>query len=208
MMLIENVQVQLIDTPPLNKEHIEPGLLELIRSADLLLILLDLQGSPLQELEDTLEILKENRIDVWCRKDQPPPESGHKVFQPLIIVNKHDDESWDEEFQVLSELYEKECSFLPVSAKTSRNFQQFKQAIYQELGIIRIYSKRPGREPNLESPFVMKRGGTVEEFASRVHKDFLKTLKSARVWGSAAFPGQQVGRDHVLQEGDVVELTV
>jgi ribosome-interacting GTPase 1 len=58
----------------------------------------------------------------------------------------------------------------------------------------------------MSAPFVMKRGGTLAEFAGKVHGDFLKHLRSARVWGSATHDGQMVGRDHVLEDGDVVEL--
>jgi ribosome-interacting GTPase 1 len=208
MMPIENIQVQLIDTPPLNREHIEPQLLELIRSADLLVIILDLQDYPIQQLDDTVEILKEHRIEVHCGKDELLPEAGQKIFRPLVVVNKHDGEKWDEEFQTLCELYQEECSFLALSTATSRNLDQFKQTVYEMLGIIRIYSKKHGQEPNLESPFVLKQGGTVEEFAGQIHKDFLQTLKSARVWGSGVFDGQQVSRDYVLHDGDVVELVV
>jgi hypothetical protein len=73
---------------------------------------------------------------------------------------------------------------------------------------MRIYSKPPGRGPNLESPFVLPLGSTVEQFAGRVHKDFLEQLKAARVWGQGVFDGQFVGRDHVLHDGDVVELRI
>ncbi len=78
--------------------------------------------------------------------------------------------------------------------------------IFKQLDIIRVYSKPPGEEPDLSVPFVLKRGSTIEELAGNVHKDFLSSLKSARVWGSGAFDGQMVSRDHVLQDGDVVEL--
>jgi hypothetical protein len=55
----------------------------------------------------------------------------------------------------------------------------------------------------------MSQGGTVEEFARKVHLDFFKNMKSARIWGaSAAFDGQMVSREHVLQDGDVVELNM
>jgi hypothetical protein len=53
---------------------------------------------------------------------------------------------------------------------------------------------------------VLKRGSTVEELAGKVHRDFLERLSSARIWGKDVFDGQKVGRDHVLQDGDVVEL--
>ena len=71
---------------------------------------------------------------------------------------------------------------------------------------MRIYSKAPGQEPNRNSPFVMEKGGTVDEFARKIHQDFYENLKTARVWGSGVYDGQMVGRDHVLSDGDVVEL--
>jgi ribosome-interacting GTPase 1 len=52
----------------------------------------------------------------------------------------------------------------------------------------------------------MRRGGTIEEFATQVHQEIASDLKTSRVWGSADFDGQMVGRDYVLQDGDVVEL--
>jgi hypothetical protein len=74
------------------------------------------------------------------------------------------------------------------------------------LEIIRIYSKPPGKEADLTKPFVIKKGCNVEDFANKVHHDFSQKLKTARVWGSSVFDGQLVGRDHILQDKDVVEL--
>jgi ribosome-interacting GTPase 1 len=91
---------------------------------------------------------------------------------------------------------------------TGRNLEAMKQAVFEQLGVIRVYAKPPGKDPDYTTPFTMKEGGTVEDFASQVHQDFAKNLKSARVWGSATHDGQMVGRDHVLHEGDVVELKV
>ena len=73
---------------------------------------------------------------------------------------------------------------------------------------MRVYSKAPGKEPDLNSPFVVQQGCTGEEFAGKVHKDFISQLKSARVWGSTAFEGQMVQRDYLLQDEDIVELKI
>jgi ribosome-interacting GTPase 1 len=81
-----------------------------------------------------------------------------------------------------------------------------KQAVFDRLEIIRVYSKPPGQEPNLSKPFVLKKGSTLTDFAAKVHKDFVDDLKTARVWGSGVFDGQMVQREHVLHDGDVVEL--
>ena len=97
---------------------------------------------------------------------------------------------------------------LPVSATTGRNLERLKQVVFERLEVIRIYSKAPGKEPDFSAPFTMKRGGTVADFAGKIHQDFFKKLKSARVWGSAAYDGQMVQRDYVLHDGDVVELRI
>ncbi len=206
MMPVEDFQVQLIDTPPVNREHVEPELLNLIRRSDLILLVVDLQAYPIQQLEDTAAFLEQHHIAPPRPADRYP-EPQQMTFIPLLVaVNKTDDERLDEDFEVLCELLGDEWPMIPVSAATGRHFDRFKQAVFERLEIMRIYSKPPGQEPDLSAPFVMKKGGTVEEFAGRVHQDFLAQLKSVRVWGSATFDGQMVSRDHVLHDGDVVEL--
>mgnify|MGYP001078631798 CR=1 FL=1 len=206
MMPIENIQVQLIDTPPLDGEYVEPELWNLIRQADLMLLVVDLQAYPIQQLEDTLALLEEHRIAPRCQQDSYSEEDRMILIPLLVLVNKNDDKNTDGDFEVLCELLEGKWPLIPISASTGRNFERMKQAVFEKLNIVRVYSKPPGEKPDLDSPFVMKKGGTVQEFAGKVHQDFLENLKSARLWGSATHDGQMVGRDHVLQDGDVVEL--
>jgi ribosome-interacting GTPase 1 len=206
MMEVKHVQIQLIDTPPLNEDFVEPEMLNLIRRADLILLVVDLQGFPIQELEDSLAILERNRILPIQLSDQPY-EGRRPTFVPmLVLANKCDDEQCDEDFEVLCELLEGQWPILPVSATTGHNMEQMMQAVFEQLDVIRVFSKPPGKEPNYNAPFVLKKGGTVGDFAAKVHQDFAKNLKSARVWGSATHDGQLVGRDHVLHDQDVVEL--
>lgn len=208
MMLIENVQVQLIDTPPLTADYIEPQLIELIRRADMLLLLIDMDGMTMQQLEDTVDLLTEYNILPSQQQDRYP-ENRPSDFRPvLVVVNKCDDAANDEDFAVLCELLEDEWPLLPVSATNARGLDELKQAVYDTLKIMRVYSKPPGSEPDFSAPFVLSHGDTVEEFAGKVHKDFIENLKSARVWGTGVHPGQPVGRDHILHEGDVVELRI
>jgi ribosome-interacting GTPase 1 len=208
MMPVEDIGFQLIDTPPLNREYIEAELMNLIRRADLVLLVVDLQGYPIEQLEDTIALLEEHRIYTPHRRDRYTGARRPTVIPLLVVVNKNDDEGTDEDYQTLCELLEDEWTLLPVSASTGRHFDRLKRAVFEQLEIIRIYSKPPGQAPDLDAPFVMKEGSTVEEFAGSVHQDFLANLKSARVWGSAAHDGQMVGRDYVLQDGDVVELRI
>ncbi|MBN1201569.1 MAG: TGS domain-containing protein [Anaerolineae bacterium] len=207
MMPVDNIQVQLIDTPPLSAEFEEPQLMDLIRRSDLIALVIDLQAHPIQQLEDSIALLEKYRIIPDHLKDQYP-DQRRLTFKPLLVlVNKTDDEQLDADFAALCDLLKDEpCPLFPISAAAGRYLEQFKQMVFERLDIVRIYSKPPGKDPNLDVPFVMKRGGTVMEFAAKVHQDFADKLKSARVWGDGVYDGQKVGRDHVLHDGDVVEL--
>lgn len=205
MMLVDNVQIQLIDTPPLDRDFLEPEFLNLIRRSDLGVLVIDLQASPTNQLEQTLSILNNHQIQ--------PSDSGQRFMEggvtylPMFaLVNKNDDEQSEELFEIFCDLIEVDIPCISVSAITQRNFDQLKTKIFRALNLVRIYSKKPGREPDLATPFVLKKGSTLQEFAGKIHQDFAKKLKSARIWGSGAFDGQMVSRDHILQDGDIVEL--
>ena len=207
MMSMENIQIQLIDTPPLNRDYLEPELLDLIRRADLVLLVVDLQADPVKQLEDTVAVLAEHRIFRKRLRDQPSTQQRGLNFIPfLVLVNKCDDEGSDEDFEIFCALLEDDWHLLSASARNGRNLDLLRQAVFERLGIIRIYSKAPGNEPDFTAPFVMKKGGTLEDFAGKIHNDFVSSLKTARVWGEGVYDGQMVSRDHVLHDGDVVEL--
>jgi ribosome-interacting GTPase 1 len=78
--------------------------------------------------------------------------------------------------------------------------------LYEALGIIRIYTKAPGKPADYKDPFTIPQGGTVEDLAAKVHRDLVDSLKYAKVWGESARDGQSVGREHVLADRDLVEL--
>jgi ribosome-interacting GTPase 1 len=206
MMPVEDIQVQLIDTPPLNRDFVEPGLLDLFRSADLLLLVVDLQTDPLGQLEASIAFLREHRIVPSCLGEAPADDRGLSFVRVLVVVNKNDDEASDELCEVFQALLEDDWPLVPVSATTGRNLEFLKRVVFEQLEIIRVYSKPPGKKPDLDRPFVLPKGSTVEDMAAKVHRDFLDKLKAARVWGSADFDGQMVARDYALADGDVVEL--
>lgn len=76
----------------------------------------------------------------------------------------------------------------------------------QKLEIVRVYTKIPGQPADMTRPFTVRRGQTVAEVARLVHREMAASVKYARVWGADSFDGQQVGRDHVVTDGDVLEL--
>lgn len=207
MMMIENVQVQLVDTPPLNREFVEPEYFQLLRRADMILLMVDLEGDPVTQVEETVSRLIENRIIPQHVQDQNDL-AGMKVVPLLVLCNKYDDETADENYHIFCELMETDWPCLPVSVLTGRNISEMKQRVFDTLKVMRIFSKPFGEEPDLSAPFVIEKGATVEEFALKLHRDFFENLKSARVWGSTDFDGQMVSRDYELHDGDIVELKI
>jgi ribosome-interacting GTPase 1 len=210
MMPIENIQVQLIDTPPLNPDHVEADLYNLLRKCDLILVMVDLHADPVQQLEGSLTLLAEQRIAPVHMAEHYQDTVRRYFFKPcLVLANKCDDDSDEEVYEIFRQLWEGDCPMMPVSVTTGRNMEALKQNIFQILDIMRVFSQAPGETARLDLPFVLPRGSSVEAFAAKVHQDFADNMKSARVWGiSAAFPGQTVSREHILQDGDIVELNM
>jgi uncharacterized protein len=208
MMDAESIPVQLVDTPPLDRDYLEPELFDLLRRADLALLLVDLQADPFQQLEDILRQLIDHRIIPEQLRSEIA-EEPRQVYLPLLVVaNKCDDASHDLDCQTFCELIERKWSVLPVSAINGRNLAALKQAVVKHLNLVRVYAKPPGQEADLSAPFALKSGSTIEDLAGKVHKDSLANLKFARVWGKAVHDGQMVGRDYMLQDGDIVELRI
>ncbi len=208
MMPVANIQIQLVDTPPLNRDYVESELIDLIRRADVIAIMVDLNTDPVKQLEDTVKLLEEYAIVPRSLRETSSEQRGW-TFRPfLVLANKCDDVSAEEHFDIFRELLEEEWPSLPLSATTGRNLEAFKEKVVELLEIIRVYSKAPGKEPDLTAPFVLKQGSTVAGFAGKVHKDFQDKLKWAKIWGSGAYDGQMVNRDYVLHDGDVVELHI
>jgi uncharacterized protein len=203
MAKVDDIKIQLIDTPPLNRDHMEPDLFDLIRSADLLLLVVDLQANPEEQLADSIHILSDHRVPI--RNLGRAEASPHGDYPTLVVVNKAD-AGLDEDMQILAELLDDQWPLVPAAAIGGRGLDVLGRAMVATLGLIRVYSKPPNKPVDRSNPFVLKAGDTVADFASQVHQDFLTRLKSARIWGSAVFDGQHVGRDHVLQDGDVVEM--
>ena len=208
MMPVGNIQIQLVDTPPLNREYVEPALLDLIRRADLILLVVDLQTDPVQQLEDTVALLEEHHIAPLRLRDRFPGLQRMLFIPFLVLANKNDDADSQENYEIFRELLEDNWPMVTISVVSHRNLDTLKQTIVERLRIIRVYSKAPGKEPDRGSPFTLKKGSTVGDFARKVHKDFADKLKVAKIWGENVFDGQMVHRDHVLHDEDVVELHI
>jgi ribosome-interacting GTPase 1 len=108
--------------------------------------------------------------------------------------------------EALARKYGEDYPVTAVSARTGEGLEEMRAGIYRASGVIRVYSKEPGKEADFARPFTVPAGTTVQELAGRIHKDFAAGLKFARVWGSVKIQGQKVQRDYVLRGRDVVEI--
>jgi ribosome-interacting GTPase 1 len=209
MMPFEDISIQLVDLPPLSDEYVENWVYDIIRKADLLWVVVSC-GNPLHGLEMTTATLAAKNIGLYpsgSKPEQAVPD-GHVRKQGLVVATGIDLEGSAENLEIFSQLLDSPWLTLAVSARDGRGFEQLKLQTYQALDIIRIYTKQPGKPADREQPFTVGRGTTVGALAGTIHKDLMKQLKFARVWGEKVFDGQTVQRDHVLEEGDIVEIHV
>jgi len=207
MIPYENIKIQLVDLPPLSPDHAEPWVFNILRGADLLLVVLDLSHDPLGELETLREMMRGQRI-VLLGLDEAKGEWGLYPKKAIIVGNKGDLDPEGENLTVLRELYGEGIPMVQVSAKEGEGLEELKRKIFSMLEIVRVYPKPPGKQPDMSNPVILKRGSTVEDLAEEIHKDFVSKLRYARIWGSARFDGQRVHRDYPLSDGDIVELHI
>jgi len=206
MMEFENIQIQLIDTPPLAPQSIEWWLRHMLIRADALLVVVDLNDAPLTQMEDITAQLEKMRVSIGEKKSEENLDIPLYQKKALIIGNKLDLDNARGNYIALRNRYENQLPVIAISAKEGTSLEALKRAIYQMLNIIRVYTKAPGEKPDFTDPIVLERGSTLEDAAAAVHKDFVRKLKYARVWGSGKHDGLMVKRDHILQDGDVIEL--
>jgi len=208
MMKFENLQIQLVDTPPVQLDHIEPGFPNLIRNADGLLLLVDLTEDPVFQMEILLEELNGMKIKGVGKAPGPSLDVGWISLRALLVGNKCEMKHAMEAYRRFESHFGDTFPILPISAEGGMNLDELRKEIYQILNIVRVYTKTPGKEADLTEPVILKKGSTVEEVALSVHKDFLAKLRYAKVWGSGKFDGQMVKRHYVVNEGDVIELHI
>jgi ribosome-interacting GTPase 1 len=207
MMRFENIQIQLVDVPPLMDSYSEAGLFTLLRNADAMAVVLDLGEDPEAQMDLILEELEKYRIRI-LKKGEEGQEREIGIFykRAVFIGNKVDLEESQSKCRRWLDQYSRKYSVLCLSAKENQNLEALRGELFAVLGKIRAYTKSPGKQADLHDPVILPRGSTVLDFASQIHKDFLTRLKFARIWGREKYDGQMVQRDYVLKDGDIIEL--
>ncbi len=208
MMPYEDIQIQLVDMPPITESYYEGWISNIVRECDFVLLVVGLDDlDPDGNLKAIYAHLADSGIlftgeDVK-REDLPDFRTIKK--KTMLTLNKVDLGG----VAIARELIKPVIGAIPiveVSCKTGEGIEKLRKLIYQALSVVRVYTKVPGKKPDMSRPYVVPRGTTVIDMAGQIHKDFLHSLKYARVWGHARFDGQAVGKDYVLEDGDIIEL--
>jgi len=224
MLPYEDVHIQLVDLPPLSADFMQPWYVNALRTADAALLVVDLSDPECMDhvlaIRDRLDEKKVTLDEQWetpaagdegageqAATDADAAPDPFRVHLPtLLVANKSDLDPDPEEVRVLEELLGVRFPAVAVSAETGAGLGEIGPLLFDGLGIVRVYTKIPGRPAEAKRPFTVHRGDTVSDVARLVHKEIAESLKFARVWGSGQFDGQQVGADHPLADKDIIEL--
>jgi small GTP-binding protein len=134
-------------------------------------------------------------------------QGNRRYVLALAAVNKIDlvpDEVWQ---PIVKELEKRGYPVIPVSASKGSNIDLLKDSIFDNLVLMRIYMRPRGGETDYEEPLIIRKGATVKDVCDTIHREIKRKFRFANVWGeSAKFPGQSVGLEHILQDGDVLTI--
>ncbi len=212
MLAYEDIHFQLIDLPPVTPEHPVPWLVNALQPADACLLIVDLgEPSCVDQVLALYRILAEKRITLVGEDNEPAEQDPGDPFAlrlpTLMLANKADRlRDVSEELRVFQELTRRSYATLVTSAETGAGLDQIAPALFRRLAIVRVYTKAPGRPPDKDRPFTVRRGHSVADVATLVHKEIAGSLKYARLWREGESEGLQIGRDHHVADGDVLEL--
>lgn len=210
MLPYEDVAFQLVDLPPVCRQHPVRWLAGALRSSDACLLVTDLsEPTCVDDVAELHEVLAERRIVLtgeWPAGESEDPFALR--LSALLVAAKCDLMSdLDDDLAVFEELSGVRYPCVAVSTVSGEGLDRLGPFLFERLGVVRVYTKPPGERPDLSRPFTVRRGQTVGDVARLIHKDIAEGLRFARLWRHH-FEGRQVGRDHPVEDGDVIELHV
>ena len=215
MFEYQDVSFQLVDLPAVSPDHPVPWIANSLQSADGCLLVVDLsRPGCVEEVMSTQQMLADRKVvlsSTWPKEGEPgrgDDEDPFTLHLPTVLVASKADivDHAREELEVLEELTGLDCPVLSVSSETGEGLDELGAFLFEQLAIVRVYTKKPGEAADDGKPYTVRRGETVLDVARLVHRDIAASLKYARMFGGSGFEGQQVGRDHVVSDGDVLEL--
>ena len=201
----QDVQIQLVDTPPMTPEHVPPGLFGTIRQADVIGIVADASGDALEQADSAMTILAGRDVSPATVPQNERDGEDSSNYPALIIASKADLAA-PGNIDTLRELYAGRLEVMPVSAATGEGLERLGRRLWDLLAVIRVYTKEPGKAAEGDRPYTLPIGATIEDLAGEIHRDLPGMMKFARIWGEGRFDGQRAHRNEVLHDKDLVEI--
>ena len=205
MMPFEDIAFQLVDLPPISEQHVEPWVFDLIRYADLVWVVVDGERA-IEGFDEARRLLEARNVGLYPAGTEPRYLTAAVQKKALVVVTGVDKPGVADSLPMVEELLEGRWSVAGVSALAGIGVEELARLTFDALAIMRVYTKQPGKLRDGSAPFALPVGSTVGDLAERIHKDLEGTMTFARVWGASAFDGQSVQKEHVLAEGDIVEI--
>jgi ribosome-interacting GTPase 1 len=205
MMQFEDIQIQLVDMPPITAEHSAPGQVGTYRNCDLIVMVIDLSEDVQEQMPVLLDFLETRRLLI---DEQTPAldDSGNVLGKKAFCVCTKGDIAGEGAFEKVQELCKGRFNYIKVAADNTEDIKRLADALFSELGIIRVYAKPPGQKADMKEPFTLPAGSTVMDLARAIHRDLAEKFRYARIWGTGVYDGQNCQRNHVLNDKDVIEL--
>lgn len=196
-----SLRLQIIDLPGFldfkDEWVVSKQIIRVSRTCDAIFLVLDLSMDIDRQYNFLIDQLTKAHLFV----------DGESVYKLGIIATKGDIQGSKEHYAHLQTITT--LPIIPVSVNYVESLEKLKQSLLDFLDIMRIYAKPPKSKPDTKEPFILPKGASIRDISEKVHKDFLRDFKYARVWGkSVDFPGKQVGIDHELEDEDIVELII
>jgi ribosome-interacting GTPase 1 len=205
MVTFEDVQIQLVDMPPVTADCIAPGQVGTYRNCDLIAIVIDLSGDVQEQMSVCLDFLESRSLLI--DSDTPAFDNqGNALGKKAFCICTKADIAKAGAFETLKDSCKNSFEFIEISVVTRAGLEKLSAKFFELLGIIRIYAKPPGKPADMTEPFTLPVGSTVMDLATAVHRQLAEKLKSARIWGTGVYDGQNAQRNHVLNDKDIIEL--
>lgn len=205
MVMFEDIQIELVDMPPITADFIMPGQVGTYRHCDLIGIVIDLSEDVEEQLRVCVGFLESKSLLVGAEA-AGEAEHGDVVGKSAICICSKCDIAGAGALERLKESCGYPLEFIEVSTTTGVGLDELPGVFFRLLKIIRVYAKPPGKKADMDEPFTLAAGSTVMDLATTVHRQLAEKLRFARIWGTGVYDGQNAPRNHVLHDKDIIEL--
>lgn len=159
-------------------------------------------------VQSILQAFKIFNAEVLFRDDCTEDEfidvvTDNRVYLPCLYVYNKIDQIAIEEVDRLA----RQPHSVVVSCNMQLNLDYLLERLWEDLRLIRVYTKKPGAPPDFNDAIILRWGVTVEHVCHGIHRTLAAQFKYALVWGtSTKYSPQRVGINHVMNDEDVIQV--